>query len=103
LGALGTAFYLMGAADHSEVTDTPGFDDPDSVAGITRSRADGLVRSGDTKKAIGIASASTGAALIVGSVVWWWLAAPAPASDANSGLGVTLSPSRAELRFSGAF
>jgi tetratricopeptide (TPR) repeat protein len=103
LGVLGTAFYSMGAADHSEVTHTPGFDDPDSVAGITRRRADGLVRSGDTKKAIGVASASAGAALIVGSAVWWWLLEPAHPSSANAGLDVTLNPSRAELRFSGAF
>jgi tetratricopeptide (TPR) repeat protein len=102
LGALGAAFYLLGAADHAEVTDAPGFDDPDSVASMTRSRADALVRSGDTKKAIGVASASAGAALIVGSVVWW-LVDPVNPSSASPRLAVTLSPSETGLRFNGAF
>jgi len=102
LGALGAAFYWSGAADHGEVTDAPGFDDPDSVAGMTRSRADALVRSGDTKKAIGVASASAGAALIVGSVVWW-LIDPANPPSASTPLDVTLNSSEAGLRFNGVF
>jgi hypothetical protein len=102
LGALGATFYLLGAADHDEVTDAPGFDDPDLVASMTRSRADALVRSGDTKKVIGVASASAGAALIVGSVVWW-LVDPVNSSGASTRIDVTLNPSETGLRFNGAF
>jgi tetratricopeptide (TPR) repeat protein len=102
LGALGAAFYLLGAADHAEVTDAPGFDAPDSVARMTRRRADALVRSGDTKKVIGVASASAGAALIVGSVVWW-LVDPTDRSSASTPVEVTLNPSETGLRFNGAF
>jgi tetratricopeptide (TPR) repeat protein len=102
LGALGATFYWLGSADHAEVTDTPGFDEPDSVASITRGRANALVRSGDTKKAIGVASASAGAALLVGSVVWW-LVDPARPSSASPQLEVTFHPSQAGLRFNGAF
>lgn len=102
LGALGATFYLLGTADHTEVTDAPGFDDPDSVASMTRSRADALVRSGDTKKAIGVASASAGAALIVGSVVWW-LVDPGHPSSSSTRLEVTLNPSETGLRLEGAF
>lgn len=101
-GALGATLYWLGSADHAEVTDAPGFDDPGSVASITRGRANALVRSGDTKKAIGVASASAGAALIVGSVVWW-LVDPARPSSASPQLEVTFDPSQAELRFNGAF
>jgi tetratricopeptide (TPR) repeat protein len=100
LGALGATFYWMGAADHAEVTDAPGFDDRDAVASITRGRADELVRTGDTKKAIGVASASAGVALIVGSVVWWLVD---PMHPTNTGLGVTWNTSDTGLHFSGAF
>jgi tetratricopeptide (TPR) repeat protein len=102
LGALGATFYLLGSADHAEVTDAPGFDDPDSVTTMTRSRADAWVRSGDTKKAIGVASASAGAALIVGSIVWW-LVDPGHPSSSSTRLEVTLNPSETGLRLNGAF
>jgi tetratricopeptide (TPR) repeat protein len=107
LGALGATFYWMGAANHSQVADTPGFDDPDSVARITRGRADDLVHSGDTKKALGLAAASAGAALIVGSVVWW-LVDPSPvdrvqSSSSAAGFELTLNPSERAVHFSTAF
>lgn len=105
LGALGAVFYGMGAADHAEVTDAPGFDDREAVTGMTRGHADALVRSGDTKKAIGVASASAGAALIVGSVVWWLVDPMHRTSTPRevTALELTLNPSATELRFSGAF
>ncbi|HTV21721.1 MAG TPA: tetratricopeptide repeat protein [Polyangiaceae bacterium] len=102
LGAIGTTFYLVGAADHSQVTDTAGFDDPDAVAGITRRRADDLVAAGDTKKAIGLASASVGAALIAGSIVWW-LVDPLEPPNQHSGLEVTWTEAQRGLRYSGVF
>lgn len=102
LGAVGATFYLLGAADHAEVTDDPGFDDPSSVANITRVRADDLVRSGNTKKALGVASASVGAALVAGSIVWW-LVDPLGPPAAETGLEVTLNPSESTLRYRGVF
>lgn len=101
LGALGTAFYILGAGDHSELTETAGYGDPGSVAGITRGRAGDLVRSGDTKKAIGVTAASAGATLIVGSIVWW-LVDPM-ASRSTAGLEVAFDPSRTELCVKGVF
>jgi len=98
-GALGTTLYLMGAADHAEVTDARGYADPNAVIPITRSRADDLTQSGDTKKALGVASVSVGAALITGSVIWWLLAdskepnAAAAAHVAVDGSGVNVAVS----------
>lgn len=103
LGAVGATFYLMGASDHAEVTDSTGFDEPDAVANITRRRADDLVRSGDTKKAIGVASASVGAALVAGSIVWWLVDPAAPAADARAGLDVALDPRRPGIHYRGVF
>jgi hypothetical protein len=102
LGAAGVALYLMGSGDHSEVTDTPGFDERGSVADLTRGRADDLVRSGDTKKAFGVAASAAGTALVAGAVIWWLLEPLAPV-DPEPRLEVTLKPSDAGLRFSGVF
>jgi hypothetical protein len=102
LATLGTTFYLLGASDHSKVTGTPGFDQPDAVAGITRGHAGDLVRSGDTKKAIGVTSAAAGAVLVAGSIVWW-LVDPLASPQATPALEVTLNPSETGLRVSGAF
>jgi len=102
LGAVGATFYLLGAADHSEVTDAVGFDDPDTVADISRGRANDLVRSGDTKKAIGAASASVGVVLVAGSIVWW-LVDPLKSSPSNEGLDLTLDRSQSGIRYRGVF
>jgi tetratricopeptide (TPR) repeat protein len=50
---VGTTFYLLGASDHSKVTDARGYGDSNAVADMTRREADDLVSSGDTKKLIG--------------------------------------------------
>jgi tetratricopeptide (TPR) repeat protein len=50
---VGTTFYLLGASDHSKVTDARGYGDANAVADMTRREADDWVSSGDTKKLIG--------------------------------------------------
>ena len=102
LGALGTTLYLMGAADHTEVTGAHGYDDSRAVISLTRSRADDLIQSGDTKKALGVASVSLGAALITGSVIWWLVADSDP-GEAHSAASVGVDGSGLNLAFSGRF
>jgi tetratricopeptide (TPR) repeat protein len=101
-GALGTTLYLLGAADHAEVTDAQGYDDPNAVISITHSRADDLIESGDTKKALGVASVSVGAALITGSVIWWLLDEPGE-SNAPGAAFVSVDPSGVNVAVSGRF
>jgi tetratricopeptide (TPR) repeat protein len=95
-GVVGTAFYLLGASDHSKVTDAPGYADPSAVAAMTRRQADDLVSSGDTKKLVGGISFGLAGALAATYVVLLVSAddesspepTPAPA------LGFSLEPSR---------
>jgi hypothetical protein len=92
----------MGAADHAEVTDAQGYDDPNGVISITRSQADELIESGDTKKALGVASVSVGAALVTGSVIWWLLN-DSDDSHAPSTTHVAVDASGVTVAFSGRF
>jgi hypothetical protein len=107
LVALGTTFYLMGASDHAKVTDAGGYDDPNAVVAMTRSEADDLVRSGNTKKQIGVLTASAGGALAAGYLVWWWLHRPdaADAADAPEAASIDfgVSATTARVVWSGAF
>jgi hypothetical protein len=100
LGAAGAAFYLLGAADHAEVTDARGYDDSGAVVTMTRAKADDLVRSGDTKKAIGVGAAATGGALLTGYLVWWLLDR---ASDEQPAVNVAMGGSAASFSVSGSF
>jgi tetratricopeptide (TPR) repeat protein len=67
--AAGTTFYLLGASDHSEVTDARGYNDDSGVLQMTRREADDLVSSGDTKKLIGGISFGLAGALAATYVV----------------------------------
>jgi tetratricopeptide repeat protein len=107
LGVLGTSLYLMGAADHAQVTDADGYDDQGSVVAMTRAEAQDLVRSGNTKKRIGVITASAGGALVTGYVVWWLLHRP-DTSDASDSAGrsridLGVSASATRLTWSGSF
>jgi hypothetical protein len=102
LGALGTTFYLMGASDHDEVTRAPGFGDANAVATMTRAEADDLIRSGNTKRAVGVTLVSIGGALAAGYFVWWLLD-PRGTSRSMGSVDVALSGSGARLSFEGQF
>jgi hypothetical protein len=93
---VGTTFYLMGASDHSKVTDARGYGDPGAVAEMTRREADDLVSSGDTKKLVGGISFGLAGALAATYVVLLVSAddesSPEPAP--GPALGFSLAPSR---------
>lgn len=67
--AVGTTFYILGASDHSEVTDARGYGDPTVIAPLTRRDAEELVDAGDTKKLIGGISFGLAGALAATYVV----------------------------------
>jgi hypothetical protein len=93
--AVGTTFYLLGASDHSKVTDARGYDDSNVVAAMTRREADDLVSSGDTKKLVGGVSFGLAGALAATYVVLLVSAdeeSPAETVPEPS-LGFSLSPS----------
>jgi tetratricopeptide (TPR) repeat protein len=102
VSAAGVTIYLLGVADHREVTEAPGFDDPNAVVPSSRQEAEALVSSGDTKKLIGATTIAVGAATMVGGVAWWLLdrssEAPGPPP-----LNVAMSPSGASIGWSGRF
>jgi tetratricopeptide (TPR) repeat protein len=101
LGATGVTLYILGAADHAEVTNTSGYGDAGDVVSLTRAEADDLVRSGDTKKAIGVAAAATGGALLTGYLVWWLL--DPPSHDASPTLNASIDRASGQLSLSGRF
>jgi hypothetical protein len=93
---LGTTFYLLGASDHSKVTDARGYGDPDAVAAMTRRQADDLVSSGDTKKLVGGISFGLAGALAATYVVLLVSAGDESSEEPAPGpaLGFSLVPSR---------
>jgi hypothetical protein len=93
--AVGTTFYLLGASDHSKVTDAPGYADSSTVSGMTRREADDLVSSGDTKKLIGGISLGLAGALAATYVVLLVTADDENAGEPRPGqnLGFSLAPS----------
>ena len=101
LSVTGVAIYLLGAADHREVTEAPGYDDPDAVVPFSREHAEALVDSGNAKKVMGASTAAVGGAVIAGYVLWRVL--DRPGEPAVAGLGMALSPSAASLSLSGRF
>jgi hypothetical protein len=102
LGVLGATLYAMGAADHADVTDAPGYGDGDRVTPMTRSQANALVRSGNTKKAFGMTSASVGGALAVASVAWW-LIDPLAEAKTSGKVDLTVSGAAAQVSVKGSF
>jgi tetratricopeptide (TPR) repeat protein len=101
LGAAGVTLYLLGAADHADVTSAEGYGDSTDVVSFTRSEADDLVRSGDAKKTAGVAAAAAGGALLAGYLVWWLL--DPPSNDAPPAVQASADGSSATLTFSGHF
>jgi tetratricopeptide (TPR) repeat protein len=101
LGAAGATLYLLGAADHADVTDADGYGDSGDVVPLTRAEADDLVQSGDTKKTAGVVVAATGGALLAGYLVWWLL--EPGSSDASPALNASADGSSATLSLSGRF
>lgn len=91
----GTAFYLMGASDHAEVTDARGYDDPNTVTDLTHREAEDLVRSGDTKKLIGGISFGLAGALAATYVVLLVSADEERSPEPGPALGFSVEPSRA--------
>ena len=98
---MGTTFYLLGAADHAEVTDANGYGDTQAVVSMTRQEADDLVRAGDTKKAVGVGALVTGGALLGGYLAWWLL--DPPGGDAAPDVAVSVDGSSAAFSFAGRF
>jgi hypothetical protein len=93
---VGTTFYLLGASDHSKVTDARGYGDPSAVSEMTRREADDLVSSGDTKKLIGGISFGLAGALAATYVVLLVSADDESSAEPTPGpaLGFSLAPSR---------
>jgi tetratricopeptide (TPR) repeat protein len=102
LGMLGASFYLMGVADHDQVTSAAGYGDPSAVTVMTRARANDLVQSGNTKKAIGVTTASVGGALVAGYFVWWLLD-PLAESAGVAGIDVSMSGAAASVSIARPF
>jgi tetratricopeptide (TPR) repeat protein len=102
LSVVGITIYALGAADHREVTEASGYDDPNAVVRSSREHAEALVESGDTKKVVGATTAAVGGAIVIGSVLWRVLDSSTERADEPS-VGVALSPSAASFAWSGHF
>jgi hypothetical protein len=108
LAGTGTLLYVLGANDHAELTDAPGYGDTGAVVPLTERRARELVDSGDDKKLWGGVALGVGGALIATSVVWLLLDGPAHEQSGAPGskswhLAVVPARSAGSLAFSGAF
>lgn len=101
LAAAGTTFYLLGAADHAEVTSASGYADSQAVVPMTREEADDLVRAGDTKKAVGVGALVTGGALLGGYLAWWLI--DPPGGDSTPDVAVAVDGSSASFSLAGRF
>lgn len=102
LTVLGASVYALGAADHADVTGAPGYDDAGRVTTMTRAEADDLVRSGNAKKAVGVASVSAGGALAAAYLIWW-LSDPLGQPEAEPKVDVTVSRSAARVTLESNF
>jgi tetratricopeptide (TPR) repeat protein len=105
--AVGTTFYLLGASDHSKVTDAQGYGDQTAVSTMTRREANDLVSSGDTKKLIGGIGFGLAGALAATYVVLLVTHDDPSASEPEpaQNLGLSLAPSThgAALSVQGSF
>lgn len=101
---LGATFYALGASDHAEVTNAPGYDDPSTVYPMTEREATALVESGNTKKVVGAIGLGLGGALIATSVVLFVTGGKTPASETTAlRLTVDPGPRRLALGLTGRF
>jgi tetratricopeptide (TPR) repeat protein len=100
--AVGTTFYVMGANDHSEVTDAPGYGDPTLVSSMTQKQAQDLIDSGDSKKLIGGISLGVAGALAATYVVMLVTQDEPKATEAPS-LALDWSPNGTSLTWQGRF
>jgi tetratricopeptide (TPR) repeat protein len=102
LGVAGVTVYFLGAADHREVTDASGYDDPNAVVHTTREDAQARVEAGDTKKLVGVTTAALGGAVVAGYLLWRALD---DSDEQGKGppVDVALSPSAASLTWAGRF
>jgi tetratricopeptide (TPR) repeat protein len=102
--AVGTTFYLLGASDHNQVTDAPGYDDSTVVSPITRREADELVSAGDTKKLIGGITFGVAGALAATYVVLLVTGDDSSSEPApDLGFSVLPSPGGAAVSVQGSF
>lgn len=101
--AAGATFYVLGASDHGQVTDAPGYGDPQAISTLTRREADDLVSSGDTKKLIGGVSLGLAGALAATYVVL--LVTDDDTSAQEQDVAFSIAPSRggASLSVQGSF
>jgi tetratricopeptide (TPR) repeat protein len=102
LGVVGVTLYAIGASDHADVTDAPGYADSEGVTPMTREQASALVRSGNTKKAIGMTTASVGGVLAVAYLAWW-LIDPLAKPDSAGKVDLTVGRAAAQVTLEGRF
>jgi len=101
-GAVGTTFYVLGVSDHNQVTDADGYGDPNAISDMTRSEAQDLVSSGDTKKLIGGISLGLAGALAATYVVLLVTGDDSGPSEQPS-LAFDLSPHGSSVTLQGSF
>jgi hypothetical protein len=102
--AIGTTFYVLGAGDHSEVTDARGFGDPTVITPMTRRDAQDLVDAGDTKKLIGGISVGVAGALAATYVVLLVTGDESrPESEPSLGFSLLPSPDGTSVAVQGSF
>lgn len=100
--AVGTTFYVMGASDHSEVTDAQGYGDPTQVASLTQKQAQDLKDSGDSKKLIGGISLGLAGALAATYVVML-VTQDEPQATETPSLALDWSPNGTSVTWQGRF
>lgn len=102
LSTVGLSLYLLGAADHGEITGSAGYEEPGRVLPMTRREAEDLVSAGDSKKLLGGIGLGVGGALIATSV--FLLATGKPASGATDvAVAVDASPNSGRVSVGGSF
>jgi hypothetical protein len=93
ISGVGLSLYLLGSRDHQEVTSAPAFGDPTRVTSMTRDRALDLVRSGNTKKTLGVTGLVLGGLAMAGvAAVVGWDYAMGDATQETSAPRLALSP-----------
>jgi hypothetical protein len=100
--AVGTTFYVLGISDHNQVTDAEGYGDPGAVSDMTRSEAEELVSSGDTKKLVGGISLGLAGALAATYVVLL-VTGDDPGPSEQPSLAFDLSPHGSTVMLQGSF
>jgi tetratricopeptide (TPR) repeat protein len=107
LAGTGAVLYALGASDHSELTEAPGYGDRNAVVPFSERRARDLVAAGDTKKLWGGVTLGVGGALLATSLVWLLVDAGSHEQGGTRARGWQLAvvPGRGagSLAFSGAF